>query len=93
MFQGKTSAAIHLLSQSYCCGVLHVDDPANRDDPDSQSVLDVLKSKHPQAQPASPVAATWSSAEVPQIHPVVFERINASSIRSAALRTKGAAGP
>ena len=93
MFQGKTSAALHLLSQSDCRGVLHVDDPANQDDPDSQSVLDILKSKHPQAQPASPVAAPWSSVEVPQIHPVVFERINASSIRSAALRTKGAAGP
>ena len=93
MFQGKTSAELRLLSQSDCRGVLHVDDPANRDDPDSQSVLDVLKSKHLQAQSASLVAVPWSSVEVPQIHPVVVKRINASSIRSAALRTRGTSGP
>ena len=93
MFHGKTSAALHLLSQSDFRGVLHVGDLANLDDPDSQSVLDVLKSKHLQAQPASPVAVPWSFVEVQQIHPVVFEQINASSIRSAALHTRGAAGP
>jgi hypothetical protein len=93
MFQGKTSAALQLLTQSGNSGVLHVDDPADRSDPESQSVLDVLKSKHPQAQPASPDAVPFISSEAPQIHPVVFDQINATSIRSAALRTKGAAGP
>ena len=93
MFQGKTSAALQLLTQKGNSGVLHVDDPADRSDPESQSVLDILKSKHPQAQPASPDAVLLNSSEAPQIHPVVFDQITASSIRSAALRTKGAAGP
>lgn len=93
MFQGKTSAALQLLTQNGNSGVLHVDDPADRSDPESRSVLDVLKFKHPQAQPASPDAVLLNSSEVPQIHPVIFDQITASSIRSAALRTKGAAGP
>ena len=72
---------------------LHVEDPVDRSDPESQSVLGILKSKHPQAQPASPDAVLLNSSEAPQIHSVVFDQITASSIRSAALRTKGAAGP
>ena len=52
----KTSAALDLLAHNGSSGVLHVDDPANREDPASPSVLDVLKSKHPAAQPAAPEA-------------------------------------
>ena len=59
----------------------------------SQTVLEVLTSKHPQAQPASTEAIQVNDSEVPQVHPVVFDRIHARCIRSAALNTKGAAGP
>ena len=47
MFQGKTSAALQLLTRSGNDGVLHVDDPVDQSNPESQSVLDILKSKHP----------------------------------------------
>ena len=94
MFQGKTNAAMQLLSQRCKGGVLHVNDPIDHNDLDSQSVLDILKSKHPSAQPATPEAVLLNSSETPsQLHPVVFDQIEAKSIRSAALRTKGAAGP
>ena len=93
MFQGKTNAALQLLSQRGIGGVLHIHDPVNRSDPDSLSIFDTLKSKHPQVQPASPDSVPLLSLDVPEIHPVIFDRIDASSIRSAALRTKGAAGP
>ena len=93
MFQGKTSAALQLLTQNGNGGVLHVNDPVHQSDSESQTVLDILKSKHPQAQPASPDTILWNSSKAPQIHPVICDQINASSIRSADLRTKGAAGP
>ena len=93
MFQGKTSAALQLLSQRGKGGILHVNDPIVSSDPNSQCVLDVLKSKHPPAQSASPDTVLFNPDQVPQIHPVVFDQIDSSCIRSAALRTKGAAGP
>ncbi len=93
MFKGKTSAALRLLSQKGKGGVLHVNDPIHHSDPGSPTVLDVLKSKHPHAQPASSEATPLSHLEVPHVHPVIFDRIDARSIRSAALHTKGSAGP
>ena len=93
MFQGKTSAALELLAQKGRGGIMRAQDPVDASDPDSPSVLDILKSKHPRAQPASPISVPQVSPDFPVIHPVVFDQIDASSIRSAALRTKGAAGP
>ena len=94
MFEGKTNAALQLLSQRGNGGVLHVNDPIDHDDADSHTVLDILKScKHPSPQPATPEAVLPNSSETPQLHPVVFDQIDAKSIRSAALCTKGAAGP
>ena len=94
---GSTSLALtfslQLLTQNGNSGVLPVNDPVHQSDSESQTVLDILKSKHPQAQPASPDTILWNSSKAPQIHPVIFDQINASSIRSADLRTKGAAGP
>ena len=93
MFNGKTSAALDLLSLKGKGGVLHTNDPANKDDPASPSVLDVLKSKHPPAQPATATALFQHPQEPPEVHPVVYDSIDAKSIRSAALNTRGAAGP
>ena len=95
MFQGKTSTALQLLTQQGRGGVLHVHDPVDASDPDSLTIIDVLKSKHPhdQAQPASIDSVLLPSTDAPEIHSVVFDRIDTSSIRSAALRTKGSAGP
>lgn len=52
---------------------------------------DVLTDKHPPSQPAHPDFIIED--DQPEVHPVLFEWIDASVIRSAALRTTGAAGP
>ena len=93
MFKGKTSAALDLICSKGNSTILHANDPAIKDDPNSPSVLDVLNSKHPTARLASEDALLSPHQEPPTIHPVIFDRIDAGSIRFAALSTKGAAGP
>ena len=43
--------------------------------------------------PVSTEALLDGCSEYKEVHPIVFDQITATSIRSAALRTKGAAGP
>ena len=74
-------------------GCLHATDPSNPDDPASPSDLDVLKSKHPPARPATVDTLPLDHQEPPRVHPVIYDRIDAGWIYSAALNTKGAAGP
>lgn len=95
MFKEKTSAALDLLSQKGKGGVLHVHptDPSNPDDPAPPSILDVLKSKLTHAQPATFDALPLDHQEPPRVHPVIYDRMDAGWIRSAALNTKGAAWP
>ena len=93
MFQSKVNAAIHHLAQHGKGGVLHAEDNINLGDQGVKSVLDILRSKHPNATPARPEALMMSKADPPPVHPVVYDQITASCIRSAALRVKGAAGP
>ena len=47
MFKGKTKATLDLLANCGRDGVLHLDLPANPDDPDSRSVREVFEGKHP----------------------------------------------
>ena len=51
---------------------------------------EVLVSKHPQGQQASPDVII--SSEPTDVHPVMFEPLDATMIKSAALQTSGAAG-
>ena len=94
MIQGKTKSALQLLSDKGKGGVLHIKGlvhSTNNANDHPQTVLDILKAKHSQAQPASPNAL--NCVDEPLLpHPVIHERIDANSIRSAALRTNGAAG-
>ena len=91
MFQGKTHAALQLLSDKGKGSVLHLDSPISTKDSEHCTVKDVLKSKHPPGLPADPDVVI---PEVPpDVHPVVFDPIDASLIRSISLRTRGAAGP
>ena len=53
-----------------------------------KTVLDILKEKHPQAR-----GSNHSPTHSVQPHPIIYEQITASTIKTAALRTKGAAGP
>ena len=93
MFKGKTEAALKLLSQKGRGRVLQATQLVDITNPNSPTVLDSLKSKHPPAQPAISNALPLESPEPPQIHPVIFDSIDASTIRSSALATKGSAGP
>ena len=43
--------------------------------------------------PASADALLSDNQELQEVHPVIFDRIDATSVRTAALNTKGAAGP
>ena len=57
----------------------------------SKTVLEVLKEKHPEAQPISE-GVLIEAAEIP-FHPIIFESINGEAIQRAALHTEGTAGP
>ena len=93
MFAGKTKAALDLLSHADNGGILHlhVHDLSDSNNPDSPSVRETLTNKHPRGEAAHPECIV--SSLPPEIHPVVFESIDASAICSASLRTTGSAGP
>ena len=86
MFEGKTKAAVRLLSDHSNSGTFHLDDVI-----DNKSVKDILHDKHPSHR--SPHPDSLLTGDPADIHPVLFEAIDASLIRSTALRTTGAAGP
>ena len=73
--------------------LVQVNDPINNSVAGLPTVLDILKSKHPDAQPVSSDAIPRNTPKAPQVHSVIFEHIDTRCIRSTALRTKGAAGP
>ena len=91
MLKGKTHAALDLLANHGKEGVLHLDDHATPDDPHSLSVKAVLQSKHPSGQPASQDSVIHGVP--PEIHPVIFDSIDAQLVRSTTLCCKGVAGP
>lgn len=86
MFEGKTKAAISLLTDESKGGVLRLCDEVDG----THTVRDVLIEKHPPGQPAH--ADAIINDDPAEVHPVLFESIDVSLIRSAALRTSGAAG-
>ena len=91
MFEGNIRAALQLLVGRDRGGVLSLDDPADSSNP-GYRVRDALRAKHPTAQPLRReclVPPTNSS----EVHPVLFDALDAAVIPSAALRTTGAAGP
>ena len=91
MFAGKCKVALDMLNNSESNLILHLDDLENPNDPTSQSVKDILISKHPKGQEAYRECITEDEPQEP--HPIIFEGITSNSIRSCALKTRGAAGP
>ena len=69
--------------------MLNVDDRVD----DQHMVLDALREKHPPAGKIDSAALVTLTEEPPEIHAVFFDRLTGQSIRNAALRTQGAAGP
>ena len=92
MFEGKTSAAIKLLTEYKRGGLLQLDAPVDSTNP-SRLIRDVLMEKHPPPQPLLRDYFISESQESPPFHPVMFNALTGSVIRSAALRTFGAPGP
>lgn len=94
MLEGKVKAALRLLTEEGRGRVLSLDSKIDRDDPESPTVLDVLKAKHPPAQPCHADALLDSSSvNTHEMHPVIFDGLTGECIRRAALRCKGSAGP
>ena len=56
-------------------------------------MLDELQKKHLLGRPAQKEGLLPPSTPKPDFHPVIFDALDSVSIRCAALRTKGAAGP
>lgn len=93
MFQGNVKsavAAVDLLSNKSKGGLLHLDDMIPSQD-DEKSVRDILRDKHPSGGPAHQDCLLCE--DPPTVHPVIFDSIDKSVVRSAALKTSGAAGP
>jgi len=90
MYSGKTAAAMQLLSAAPGRGgVLHLDDIISG----SGKVYDILKSKHPAAAPLHSEALLPDDFTTTPVHPVIFDVLDGSVVKAAALRTSGAAGP
>ena len=85
-----TKAALCLLSEQSKGGVLHLDDLIETEN-GQRKVRDILLEKHPPSQPVHHDAII--NNDPPDVHPVLFESLDADVIRSATLHTSGAAGP
>ena len=88
MSEGKVRAALHMLSSQSNNGSLALDTLI-----DSVSVKEILQKKHPPAQPLDPTALISYEDPIEEPHPVIFDKITGSLIRSISLRTEGSAGP
>ena len=81
MKNGKLNAAVKLLTNSMEGGILPLD----------EETMTLLQAKHP--EPADFREEAVVDIEPVASHPVVFEEVNAEAVRTAALKTKGGAGP
>ena len=92
VFCGKVRNSIQLLNkQANGAGVLSLADQVNEG---GQSVRDILREKHPNGEPAHQSAIrAHEDMDHTEVHPVIFDSIDALSIKQAALRVNGAAGP
>ena len=93
MSKGNIKAALRLLTKFNRGSILHLSDIVSSTSDEKLTVLDVLKSKHPASTPPSEKSIIPAAHDPPTIHPVIFDSITAKTIRSAALRITGAAGP
>ena len=86
MLEGKVHAALHYLSDHEMNDVLHLDDTLDS----GESVLEALRAKHPRAQDLD--NALLLQGPIEEVNTIIFDELDASAIRNAALHTHGAAG-
>ena len=89
MLQGRVSAAMPILSEASSGFVLDLEQPMA----EGKTVRDVLREKHSDGRQVTHDALLEASEGPPPPHPVLFTRITGASIKQAALRTFGGAGP
>lgn len=93
MSKGNTKAALRSLSKDSSGSVLKLGDTVPAPEGAQASILHILKSKHPPGGPPTADSIVGGAHNPPTVHPVMFDSIQGMTIRSAALRTSGAAGP
>ena len=81
MLQGKVNAALRLLNKQEALGIAKLD----------ENTIKKLKELHPVSQPTTDEILI--SGELPYFDPVIFTNIDEKAIATAAMRTRGAAGP
>ena len=95
MFCGRTKAALKLITEDKGGGPLSphslVEPPTGQ--ADKWTVLDELRSKHPEGKPASQNCIVDGSPNGTVFHPVIFDNLNGKTIRETVLRIQGSAGP
>ena len=91
MFEGKTKPALDLFSGVHRGKKLGLNELVDADE--SLTMRDLLKSKHPPAAPLHHECLITDTDPALVYHPVIFDVLDGSVIRAAALRTSGAAGP
>ena len=94
---GRTKAALRTLSQAATgqrtC-ILQAHESADKTQPAKETVLDILKAKHPPGAAALPeTLVDDDEVDPPEFHPVIFNNITAEAVREAAIRCNGSAGP
>ena len=93
MLAGRTNAALRLLTKEGCGSVLPLDQVPDPSYPSARTVLDALKAKHLPPQPVNQQALLTNTDLATETHPILFDSITSSTIRSATLRYSGSAGP
>ena len=83
-------AALKLLESESSGGLLPLD---HCTDDNMKTVLDILKSKHLPLNPLTGVDFDSDTISAQEPHPVLYDQIEGSLIRSTVLRMDGAAGP
>ena len=85
---GKVANAIRTLQNEQNGGVLDLQEKIN-----SETVLQLLKSKHQSSQPYDPALIVDEWPNTLPYHPSILDRIDAHAIRRATLKTSGGHGP
>ena len=80
IFQGKTKAAICLITENNRGCVLLPDDLVSPETPDSPTVLESLKSEHPPVQPCVADAVISLRSDPLAMHPVIYEGLDTHCI-------------
>ena len=88
MFCGRTKATLKLITENKSGGPLSphslVEPPTGQ--ADERTVLDELRSKHPEGQPVSQNCIVDESPNGAVFHPVIFDNLDGKTIRETVLR-------